>query len=79
MMYAPGLEGPAGLMGAGAASHAGAGALGGGLGVLATMAYMSPRLMGEAAFRAGQASRLPWRAAAPLAVTGRSPYAQVTP
>jgi hypothetical protein len=43
---------------------------------LATVLFMSPRLMGEAAFRAGQASRLPWRAAAPLSVTGRAALEQ---
>lgn len=46
----------AALVGAGAAGTTGAGA-----GLAASMPLMSPRLMGESAYRVGQASRLPLR------------------
>jgi hypothetical protein len=55
-----GLEGAAGLFG----HAAGAGLAGAGLGVLATMPFMSPRLMGEASYYAGKASTLPLQSAA---------------
>jgi hypothetical protein len=43
--------------------------------------FQSPRLMAGAAFRGGQASRLPWWLVGPAAVTGRAsnPYASANP